>query len=143
VTVDDYRKRLKAYLEIGYSEKAVIFIFCSLNIGRIDKADIYCKYESDCNNTLFMYLTLDNQLIVDAKFEYIGCMGIQVAASGLTEMIKGLTIEQANCITFNYLLSFLESVPTSKYECLEPALNTFRKGIKEFLTNRKCRAEEG
>jgi NifU-like protein involved in Fe-S cluster formation len=141
MTADDYGQRLKAYREIGYSEKAVIFILCSLNIGRIDKADINCSYQSDCGDTLFIYITLDNLLIVDAKYEYIGCMGLQAAASSLTEMIKGLTLEKSNCITFNDLLSFLESVPASKYECLELALIILKKGIKEFLIKKKMQGQ--
>ena len=142
MTVDDYRKRLKAYSEIGYSDKTVSLILCDKNVGRIDKADIYCEYQSDCGDILIMYIILDDQIIIDAKYEYVGCTGLQAAASGLTEIIKGTTIKQASNITFNDLLSFLESVPTSKYECLELAINCLKKGIKQFLTDNKHRVEK-
>jgi nitrogen fixation NifU-like protein len=135
--INDYKKTFNTYREIGYSEKAVSLILSKPNIGTIDNADICCDYQSDCGDILIIYIALDNELIIDAKYEYIGCMGLCVAASGLTEMIKGLTIEQANLITFNDLLSYLESVPNSKYECLELALNTLRKATKEF-SEKKC-----
>jgi NifU-like protein involved in Fe-S cluster formation len=135
-------KTLNAYMEIGYSEKAVLLIQCNQNIGRIDNADISYEYQSDCGDILVIYIVLNNQLIIDAKYEYIGCMGLQVAASGMIEMIRGLTIEQANCITFNDLLSFLGSVPNSKYECLQLALNTLKSAIKEFMGKRKKRVEK-
>lgn len=139
--VDDYKKLFNAYQDIGYSEKAIFLILSKRNIGSIDNADICCEYQSDCGDILIIYITLNNELIIDAKYEYIGCIGLRVAASGLTEMIKGLTIEQADCITFNDLLSYLDTVPNSKYECLELALNTLKKAIKEF-SEKKCRGEK-
>lgn len=139
--VDDYKKTFNAYREIGFSEKAIFLILNKRNIGTIDNADICCEYQSDCGDILIIYIALDNELIINAKYEYIGCIGLRVAASGLTEMIKGLTIEQANLITFNDLLSYLESVPNSKYECLELALNTLRKATKEF-SEKKYRDEK-
>jgi NifU-like protein involved in Fe-S cluster formation len=48
-------------------------------------------------------------------------------------MIKGKTLQEASKIGFLDVLTFLEGIPPSKYECVHLALNTLKKGTGEFL----------
>ena len=116
----------------GYSKKAIRLLKQQLNFGKMENPDITAKHQSDCGDMLILYLKLDKQTITDAKYEYVGCRGLEAAASALTEMIKGKTLQEASKINFLDVLTFLEGIPPSKYECIHLTLDTLKKGTKEF-----------
>lgn len=118
-----------ALRKAGYSEKAVCLLEQQLNFGIMDKPDITIKYQSDCGDMLILYLKLENQKICNATYEYVGCRGLEAAASAVTEMIKGKTYHEASIIGFQDVLTFLEAIPVSKYECIRLALYTLKEGI--------------
>lgn len=124
---------VQALKNMGYSDKAILLLFLNQNFGIIENPDITAKYQSDCGDLLILYIKLENEKIISAKFEYVGCIGLQVAASALTELIKGRTLIKASEICFEDILDFLEYVPPSKHECIELALNTLEEGIKPYL----------
>lgn len=117
---------------IGYSEKAILLLFLQLNFGTIENPDITARHQSGCGDTLILYLKLDREIIVNAKYEYIGCTGLQVAASALTEIIRGMSLSEASKVSFQDILNYLEGIPQLKYECINLALNTLREGINKF-----------
>jgi nitrogen fixation NifU-like protein len=124
--------KTEVLLRAGYSKKAVRLLKQQLNFGAMEKPDITAKHQSDCGDMLILYLKLDNQKISNATYEYVGCRGLEAAASALTEMIKGKTMQEASKIGFLDVLTFLEVIPPSKYECIHLALNTLREGTKEL-----------
>lgn len=117
----------------GYSKKAARLIKQQLNFGTMEKPDITAKHQSDCGDMLILYLKLDKQTIKDAKYEYVGCRGLEAAASALTEMIKGKTLPEASKINFLDVLTFLEGIPPLKYECVHLTLDTLEEGLKKYL----------
>jgi len=123
---------LKIITNIGYSKKAARLLKEQLNFGAMENPDITSKHQSDCGDMLILYLKLDKQIIKDAKYEYVGCRGLEAAASALTEMIKGKTLAEADKINFLDVLAYLEEIPPSKYECIHLALNTLKKGTQKF-----------
>ncbi len=121
---------LKEIRDAGYSERATLVLSQQLNFGTLENPDIIAEHQSDCGDMLIIYLKLENQKISNATYEYVGCRGLQAAASALTEMIKGKTLHEALEIDFQDVLSFLEGIPPSKHECIHLALKTLRKGMK-------------
>jgi NifU-like protein involved in Fe-S cluster formation len=122
----------KIITDAGYSTKAISILEKQLNFGTMEKPDITARYQSDCGDTLILYLKCEKDTITDAKYEYIGCRGLEAAASALTEIIKGKTIHEAMQISFDDVLLFLEGIPEPKYECIHLALNTLREGTKNI-----------
>jgi len=123
---------LKIITNAGYSKKVARLLNQQSNFGTMDHPDITVQHKSDCGDVLILYLKLDKQKITDARYEYIGCRGLEAAAAGLTEMIKGKTLQEADKINFLDVLTYLEEIPPSKYECIHLALNTLKKGTQEF-----------
>jgi nitrogen fixation NifU-like protein len=121
---------LRMISNAGYSRKATRLLEQQLNYGTVEHPDIIARHQSDCGDMLILYLKLDKQVITDAKYEYVGCRGLEAAASALTELIKGKTLSEALTIGFEDVLNFLEGIPPSKYECVHLALETLRKGMK-------------
>ncbi|GAI84263.1 unnamed protein product, partial [marine sediment metagenome] len=129
--------RTEMLKRIGYSTKAINILESNLNIGEIKSPDIYISDEAVCGDILILYLSIRNDIIEDAKFQYIGCAGMQLAASALINLVKGVSLEFAAKINTDNVINYLEMVPKQKVECIEFAVATLKKALA------KCRPEIG
>ena len=90
--------------EMGYSEKAVNLILHRTNLGEMENPTVKGKAVGDCMDTMILYLDIENDIIKDAKYEFVGCAGLQATGAGLTEMVKGKNHcrSEANFRSANY-----------------------------------------
>ena len=70
----------------------------------------------------------------EAKYDYIGCAGLQAAGSALTEMIKGKTIRSIQNIESDDILTFLGGLPKPKHECALLASTTLKKALETYFS---------
>ncbi|MBU0767488.1 MAG: iron-sulfur cluster assembly scaffold protein, partial [Proteobacteria bacterium] len=86
------------------------------NVGVIDDADGVGEVGSlACGDALTLYFKLDeHKKIKDAKFQTFGCASAIASSSAMTEMIKGLTLEEAEKITNDKIAEFLGGLPKQK-----------------------------
>ncbi|MFC1542975.1 iron-sulfur cluster assembly scaffold protein [Candidatus Neomarinimicrobiota bacterium] len=117
---------------IGYSTRAINIIESNLNIGELKSPDICISNESSCGEYLVIYLSISNDIISDAKFQYIGCAGLQLAASAITKLVKGVSLESAITINADNVIDYLEKVPKQKVACIEFAVTTLKKALVKY-----------
>lgn len=125
-------KRIELLRSMGYSDKAIEFITHKTNVGEIKNPSISAKNQGTCGDIMILHLKLRNDTILDAKYEYIGCAGLQAAASALTELIIGKKLAEVNTIDSKKILEFLDGLPQQKHECALIASTTLKKAIDKY-----------
>ena len=118
--------------KMGYSDIAVDVIIQGLNLRKMDNPGYFWKSESDCGDVLFLYMQIQNGVILDASFQYLGCLGLQLAASVLTELIKNKSIEALSQFSVRDIISYTKAIPMQKMECVEFAVESFQSFLKNL-----------
>ncbi len=121
-----------------YTDKVQEHFLTPQNVGEIDKPSGTGDVGSlACGDALKLTLKIDeNDIITDAKFKTFGCASAIASSSVLTEMVKGLAVDEAAKITNEDIAQALGGLPKEKMHCsvmgreaLEAAIADYR-GLK-------------
>jgi nitrogen fixation NifU-like protein len=85
-----------------------------------------------CGDMMRLFLKIENGKIVDAKFKTFGCGAAIASSSMLTEMIKGMTIEEALRVTNQSVVDALDGLPPVKRHCSVMAEEALINALKEY-----------
>lgn len=125
---------------IGYSKKVMDHFLNPRNVGEIKNPDGYGKVGNPvCGDLMEMYILVKDDHITDVKFKTFGCGSAIATSSMVTEMAKGLHVNEALKITRNDVASKLDGLPPQKMHCSNLAADALHEAIKDYQQKKKSK----
>jgi len=119
--------------ELNYSEKVMDHFLHPRNVGEIpDASGIGTVGNVICGDVMKMFVKIENNIIVDAKFKTFGCGAAIATSSMVTEMVKGKTIEEALEISNRAVAEALGGLPPIKLHCSVLAEQALRAALADY-----------
>ena len=117
-----------------YSEKVMDHFTHPRNVGVIENADGVGEVgNAKCGDIMKIYLKIENDIIVDVKFETFGCGSAIASSSMATEMIMGKSIHEAMALTNKAVAEALDGLPAHKLHCSVLAEEAIKKALMDYF----------
>lgn len=116
-----------------YNEKVMDAFQNPKNVGEIEDYDgIGTVGNAVCGDIMQITIKVENGIITDAKFKTFGCAAAVATSSTATEMVKGLTLDEALKITNKKVVETLEGLPPQKIHCSVLAEEAIKKAVEDY-----------
>ena len=130
---------------MAYSDKVIEHYENPRNVGTFEKGDDTIGTglvgAPACGDVMRLQIKVVDGVIQDAKFKTFGC-GSAIASSSLaTEMIKGMTLDQAAEIKNTQIVQEL-NLPPVKIHCSVLAEDAIKAAVEDYKKKQAARAAE-
>lgn len=116
-----------------YSKKVMEHFESPHNVGVIEDANGIGEIgNAKCGDIMKMYLKIENDIIVDAKFKTYGCASAIATSSIATDMIKGQPLKEALKLTNKAVVEALDGLPAVKIHCSVLAEQAIKAAIADY-----------
>ena len=118
-----------------YSQKVMEHFIEPHNVGKIEDADGVGEIgNAKCGDIMRMYLKIENDIIVDAKFNTYGCASAIATSSMATDLIKGQPVSEALKLTNKAVVEALDGLPPVKIHCSVLAEQAIKAALADYYT---------
>lgn len=123
-----------------YNEKVMEVFKNPKNVGEIENPDgIGTVGNEVCGDIMQISLRIVDDVIVDAKFKTFGCAAAIATSSTATEMVKGMTVDEALKVTNKIVIEKLGGLPAQKIHCSVLAEEAIKKAIEDYQSKKAAK----
>ena len=116
-----------------YNETVMDHFMNPRNVGEIENADgIGEEGNPVCGDMMTFYIKVKDDRLEDVKFKTFGCGAAIAVSSMVSEMAKGMTLDEAMKITPESVAEKLEGLPKNKFHCSNLGAQALRKAIRNY-----------
>ncbi len=117
-----------------YSKKVMDYFLNPVNAGEIENPDGVGEEGSlACGDMLKLTFKLDKDgRLADVKFKTFGCASAIASSSVMTEMIKGMTLDEASKVTNKDIVDKLGGLPEAKMHCSVMGMEALQAAIENY-----------
>ena len=118
-----------------YSDKVMDHFNNPRNVGVIEDADGVGEVGNPvCGDIMKITFKLDDEeKLSDVKFQTLGCGAAIATSSIVTEMAKGMSLEQAAAISKQQVADELDGLPPAKMHCSVLATDGLKVAVDDYL----------
>jgi nitrogen fixation NifU-like protein len=116
-----------------YSEKVMEHFTNPHNVGILEDYNAVGEVgNAHCGDIMRMYLKIEDDVIKDASFKTFGCCAAIASSSVATDMIKGMTVDEALKLKNEDVVKALDGLPPVKIHCSVLAEEAIKKAIENY-----------
>ena len=116
-----------------YNDKVMDHFFNPRNVGEIQDPDGVGQVGNPvCGDVMRITLRIKNNTIEDVKFKTFGCGAAIATSSMVTELVKGLPLEEALEVSNKAVAEALGGLPPPKLHCSNLAADAVRAAIEDY-----------
>lgn len=126
-------------IPLPYNPKVLELFRHPKNLGKMEDATVTAVAGNPmCGDMITFYLKINDQEVIErASFESYGCAANIATSSILTEMIKGMRLEDAWKISWKEITEQVGGLPTVKFHCGILAAGALKRAIRKYFKNKE------
>jgi nitrogen fixation NifU-like protein len=118
-----------------YNDKVMDHFFNPRNVGEMENPDGVGQVGNPiCGDVMRVQIRVKDNRIEDVKFKTFGCGAAIATSSMVTELVKGLTLEEAMEVSNKTVADALGGLPPQKMHCSNLAAEALHEAIKDYLS---------
>ncbi len=123
-----------------YTEQVMDHFMNPRNMGEMaDASGVGTVGNAKCGDIMRIYIKVEDDVITDVKFKTFGCGAAIATSSKATEIVKGMTLEEAEKVTNKMVMEALGGLPPVKIHCSVLAEEALHAAIQDY----RARLEKG
>jgi len=130
-------------IPLPYNPKVLDLFRNPKNLGKMEDATVVAVAGNPlCGDMITFYLKINNQDVIEkASFESYGCAANIATSSIVTEMIKGMKLEDAWKISWKSVTEAVGGLPSIKFHCGILAVGALKRAIRKYYKNKNVSPE--
>ena len=131
-----------------YSEKVLEHFRNPTNMGKIENASGVGKVGNIvCGDVMWLYIKVGKNakgkhIIEDVKWQTFGCVAALATSSVVSELAKGMTLEEAEELSNDVIVKKLNGLPPVKIHCSLLAVDALHEAIYDYLKKHNMQIPE-
>ena len=125
-----------------YNDKVMDHFFHPRNVGEIEDPDGVGQVGNPvCGDVMRITLKIKDDKIEDIKFKTFGCGAAIATSSMVTELVKGLSLDEAMQVSNKAVAEALGGLPPQKMHCSNLAADALHAAIEDYRRKRAQAAQ--